>query len=172
MLFIFLSRWKDKRIPVAFWDLWSIYVLYTLAAVILNPLFNICPTGRVLIGKEEVEMDSVGEEVSLWEKMMQYPDSWAEGTLPLRSTMKKGKWGQGRPYPLYPVTGRRRNCKRRDCGFIFLWAAQMGRCLERLGGPQGRCWLVCSWSLQTSDCIHWLARDANCSMSYPTHSGG
>lgn len=35
-------------------------------------------------------MDSVGEEVSLWEKMMQYPDSWAEGTLLLRSTMKKG----------------------------------------------------------------------------------
>ncbi|CAG09849.1 unnamed protein product, partial [Tetraodon nigroviridis] len=45
--------------------------------------------GRILIGKEEVEMDSVGEEVSLWEKMMQYPDSWAEGTLPLRATMKK-----------------------------------------------------------------------------------
>lgn len=43
-----------------------------------------------------MEMDSVGEEVSLWQKMMQYPDSWAEGTLPLRSTMEKakGKWGQ------------------------------------------------------------------------------
>ncbi|XP_075959413.1 synaptotagmin-like protein 4 [Anarhichas minor] len=38
-----------------------------------------------------VEMDPAGEEVSLWEKMMQYPDSWAEGTLPLRSTMVKGK---------------------------------------------------------------------------------
>uniref|UniRef100_H3C358 Synaptotagmin-like protein 4 n=1 Tax=Tetraodon nigroviridis TaxID=99883 RepID=H3C358_TETNG len=48
--------------------------------------------GRILIGKEEVEMDSVGEEVSLWEKMMQYPDSWAEGTLPLRATMKKGNF--------------------------------------------------------------------------------
>ncbi|XP_078116434.1 synaptotagmin-like protein 4 isoform X2 [Sander vitreus] len=47
--------------------------------------------GTVKIGKEEVEMDSVGEEVSLWKKMMQYPDSWAEGTLPLRSTMVKGK---------------------------------------------------------------------------------
>lgn len=73
-----------------FLDLWCIYVLYALAALILNPLLNIHPAGRVLIGKEEVEMDSVGEEVSLWEKMMQYPDSWAEGTLPLRSTMKKG----------------------------------------------------------------------------------
>lgn len=85
----FLS--KDKRNRVAFLDLCSIYVLYTLATVILNPLFTLRPTGRVLIGKEEVDMDSVGEEVSLWEKMMQYPDSWAEGTLPLRSTMKKGK---------------------------------------------------------------------------------
>ncbi|AWP11867.1 putative synaptotagmin-like protein 4 [Scophthalmus maximus] len=47
--------------------------------------------GTIRIGKEEVEMDSVGEEVSLWEKMMQYPDSWAEGTLPLRSTMQEGK---------------------------------------------------------------------------------
>ncbi|XP_034398931.1 synaptotagmin-like protein 4 isoform X3 [Cyclopterus lumpus] len=47
--------------------------------------------GTVKSGKVEVEMDSVGEEVSLWEKMMQYPDSWAEGTLPLRSTMVTGK---------------------------------------------------------------------------------
>ncbi|XP_051926927.1 synaptotagmin-like protein 4 isoform X7 [Hippocampus zosterae] len=48
--------------------------------------------GTVKIGSQEVEMDSVGEEVSLWKKMMQYPDSWAEGTLPLRTTMrKKGK---------------------------------------------------------------------------------
>ncbi|XP_049591494.1 synaptotagmin-like protein 4 isoform X6 [Syngnathus scovelli] len=45
--------------------------------------------GTVKIGNEEVGMDSVGEEVSLWQKMMQYPDSWAEGTLPLRTTMKK-----------------------------------------------------------------------------------
>ncbi|XP_036404653.1 synaptotagmin-like protein 4 [Megalops cyprinoides] len=35
--------------------------------------------------------DSTGEEVCLWQKMMQYPDSWAEGTLPLRSSMGKGK---------------------------------------------------------------------------------
>ncbi|KAM8909804.1 synaptotagmin-like protein 4 isoform 2-T3 [Spinachia spinachia] len=47
--------------------------------------------GTVKAGKVEVEMDSVGEEVSMWEKMMQYPDSWAEGSLPLRSTMLKGK---------------------------------------------------------------------------------
>lgn len=47
--------------------------------------------GTVKIGKEEVEPESVGEEISLWQKMMQYPDSWAEGTLPLRSTMGKTK---------------------------------------------------------------------------------
>ncbi|XP_046876647.1 synaptotagmin-like protein 4 isoform X2 [Hypomesus transpacificus] len=46
-------------------------------------------TGTMKVGKEDVEMDSAGEEVSLWEKMMQYPDSWAEGTLPLRSSMGK-----------------------------------------------------------------------------------
>ncbi|XP_056295222.1 synaptotagmin-like protein 4 isoform X2 [Pseudoliparis swirei] len=50
-----------------------------------------CMKGTVKTGKVEVEMDSVGEEVSLWEKMMQYPDSWAEGTLSLRSTMLTGK---------------------------------------------------------------------------------
>nr|XP_057931283.1 synaptotagmin-like protein 4 [Doryrhamphus excisus] len=47
--------------------------------------------GTVKMGNDEVEMDSVGEEVSLWQKMMQYPDSWAEGSLPLRATMKKKK---------------------------------------------------------------------------------
>ncbi|MED6235494.1 hypothetical protein ATANTOWER_027619 [Ataeniobius toweri] len=47
--------------------------------------------GTVKIRKEEVEPESVGEEINLWQKMMQYPDSWAEGTLPLRSTMGKTK---------------------------------------------------------------------------------
>uniref|UniRef100_A0A8C6XZ58 Synaptotagmin-like protein 4 n=1 Tax=Naja naja TaxID=35670 RepID=A0A8C6XZ58_NAJNA len=36
-------------------------------------------------------MDSTGEEISLWQKMRQYPGSWAEGTLPLRATMIKTK---------------------------------------------------------------------------------
>ncbi|KAJ8351190.1 hypothetical protein SKAU_G00226660 [Synaphobranchus kaupii] len=35
--------------------------------------------------------DVTGEEVCLWQKMMQYPDSWAEGTLSLRSSMAKNK---------------------------------------------------------------------------------
>ncbi|NWV29118.1 SYTL4 protein, partial [Origma solitaria] len=34
-------------------------------------------------------MDSTGEELNLWQKMRQYPGSWAEGTLQLRSTMAK-----------------------------------------------------------------------------------
>uniref|UniRef100_A0A8C0RKH3 Synaptotagmin-like protein 4 n=1 Tax=Canis lupus familiaris TaxID=9615 RepID=A0A8C0RKH3_CANLF len=38
-------------------------------------------------------MDSTGEEVSLWQKMRQYPGSWAEGTLQLRSSMAKQKLG-------------------------------------------------------------------------------
>ncbi|XP_006901201.1 PREDICTED: synaptotagmin-like protein 4 [Elephantulus edwardii] len=38
-------------------------------------------------------MDSTGEEVSLWQKMRQYPESWAEGTLHLRSSMAKQKLG-------------------------------------------------------------------------------
>ncbi|KAM9324894.1 synaptotagmin-like protein 4 [Gastrophryne carolinensis] len=36
-------------------------------------------------------MDSTGEELSLWKKMRQYPGSWAEGTLLLRSTMARAK---------------------------------------------------------------------------------
>ncbi|XP_019482327.1 PREDICTED: synaptotagmin-like protein 4 isoform X1 [Hipposideros armiger] len=38
-------------------------------------------------------MDSTGEEVSLWQKMRQYPGSWAEGSLQLRSSMAKQKLG-------------------------------------------------------------------------------
>ncbi|XP_034509438.1 synaptotagmin-like protein 4 isoform X2 [Ailuropoda melanoleuca] len=38
-------------------------------------------------------MDSTGEEVSLWQKMRQYPGSWAEGALQLRSSMAKQKLG-------------------------------------------------------------------------------
>ncbi|XP_035265194.1 synaptotagmin-like protein 4 [Anguilla anguilla] len=41
--------------------------------------------------EEGTGWDSTGEEVCLWQTMMQYPDSWAEGTLPLRSSMAKNK---------------------------------------------------------------------------------
>ncbi|TSQ81060.1 Synaptotagmin-like protein 4 [Bagarius yarrelli] len=46
---------------------------------------------RLNEGKQEWVADSTGEEVSLWKKMMQFPDSWAEGSLPLRSSMGKQK---------------------------------------------------------------------------------
>lgn len=61
------------------------------AQILHSPSAIFTTAGAVSTGKVEVEMDSVGEEVSLWQKMMQYPDSWAEGTLPLRSTMEKTK---------------------------------------------------------------------------------
>ncbi|KAG9338645.1 hypothetical protein JZ751_025483, partial [Albula glossodonta] len=50
--------------------------------------------------------DSTDEEVCLWQKMMQYPDSWAEGALPLRSSMEGRPlaWGCPLCVPL-PATG-------------------------------------------------------------------
>ncbi|XP_023653626.1 synaptotagmin-like protein 4 [Paramormyrops kingsleyae] len=36
---------------------------------------------------QEVSVDYTEDEACLWRKMMQYPGSWAEGTLPLRSSM-------------------------------------------------------------------------------------
>lgn len=90
------------------------------AQILHSPSAIFTTAGAVSTGKVEVEMDSVGEEVSLWQKMMQYPDSWAEGTLPLRSTMEKtkGKWGRHRPGPSNnPGTGMERSCGRQ----IWLW---------------------------------------------------
>ncbi|XP_048884740.1 synaptotagmin-like protein 4 isoform X2 [Brienomyrus brachyistius] len=40
---------------------------------------------------QEAAVDYTEEEACLWRKMMQYPGSWAEGTLPLRSSMGKSK---------------------------------------------------------------------------------
>ncbi|XP_056898897.1 synaptotagmin-like protein 4 isoform X5 [Takifugu flavidus] len=80
-----LEQLQEMCLELTVWDKETVVSNEFLGGVRLSS-----GKGRVLIGKEEVEMDSVGEEVSLWEKMMQYPDSWAEGTLPLRSTMKKG----------------------------------------------------------------------------------
>ncbi|KAJ8255134.1 hypothetical protein GJAV_G00201300 [Gymnothorax javanicus] len=44
-------------------------------------------SGAGMVEGVENSWDSSGEEVCLWQKMMQYPDSWAEGTLSLRSSM-------------------------------------------------------------------------------------
>uniref|UniRef100_A0A3B4ASN5 Synaptotagmin-like protein 4 n=1 Tax=Periophthalmus magnuspinnatus TaxID=409849 RepID=A0A3B4ASN5_9GOBI len=76
-----LEQLKEMCLELTLWDREAMSSNEFLGGVRLS-------SGK---GKEEVEMDSVGEEVSLWQKMMQYPDSWAEGTLPLRSTMGKSK---------------------------------------------------------------------------------
>ncbi|KAI4882922.1 hypothetical protein NFI96_021494 [Prochilodus magdalenae] len=42
-------------------------------------------------GKKVDWMDSVGEEVEVWEKMMVHPNSWVEADLPLRASMTPRK---------------------------------------------------------------------------------
>lgn len=81
-----LEQLKGMCLELTVWDKEAISTNEFLGGVRLSS-----GNGTVKIGKEEVEMDSVGEEVSLWQKMMQYPDSWAEGTLPLRSSMERNK---------------------------------------------------------------------------------
>nr|XP_046262264.1 synaptotagmin-like protein 4 isoform X2 [Scatophagus argus] len=81
-----LEQLKEMCLELTVWDREAMSSNEFLGGVRLSS-----GKGPIKMGKEEVEMDSVGEEVSLWQKMMQYPDSWAEGTLPLRSTMEKGK---------------------------------------------------------------------------------
>ncbi|XP_070819335.1 synaptotagmin-like protein 4 isoform X2 [Chaetodon trifascialis] len=81
-----LEQLKDMCLELTVWDREALLSNEFLGGVRLSS-----GSDTVKIGKEEVEKDSVGEEVSLWRKMMQYPDSWAEGTLPLRSTMEKPK---------------------------------------------------------------------------------
>lgn len=63
------------------------------SCVLVYPMNNLKLMFAVTVkeGKSEWVADSTGEEISLWQKMMQYPDSWAEGTLSLRSSMGKGK---------------------------------------------------------------------------------
>ncbi|CAN9515142.1 unnamed protein product [Ophioblennius macclurei] len=77
-----LEQLRDMSVELTVWDKEAMLNNEFLGGVRLSS-----GKGTIKMGKEEVELDSVGEEVSLWEKMMQYPDSWAEGTLPLRSSM-------------------------------------------------------------------------------------
>ncbi|CAL1613772.1 unnamed protein product [Knipowitschia caucasica] len=81
-----LEQLKEMCLELTVWDREAVSSNEFLGGVRLST-----GKGSVKIGKSDVEMDSVGEEVSLWLKMMQYPDSWAEGTLPLRATMGKSK---------------------------------------------------------------------------------
>ncbi|KAG7266520.1 hypothetical protein CRUP_036536, partial [Coryphaenoides rupestris] len=77
-----LEMLRDMCVELTVWDRENMSSNEFMGGVRLST-----GTGARTTGKDSVEMDSVGEEVSLWEKMMQYPDSWAEGSLPLRSTM-------------------------------------------------------------------------------------
>ncbi|XP_052470506.1 synaptotagmin-like protein 4 [Carassius gibelio] len=81
-----LEQLKDVCLELTVWDRETLSSNDFLGGVRLS-------LGGVTIkeGKEEWVADSTGEEILLWKKMMQYPDSWAEGTLPLRSSMGKGK---------------------------------------------------------------------------------
>ncbi|XP_024139697.1 synaptotagmin-like protein 4 isoform X1 [Oryzias melastigma] len=79
-----LEQLKEVCLELTVWDKEAVLNNELLGGVRLSS-----GNGAIKVGKTEVELDSVGEEVSLWQKMMQYPDSWAEGTLPLRSTMAK-----------------------------------------------------------------------------------
>ncbi|XP_016150584.1 synaptotagmin-like protein 4 isoform X1 [Sinocyclocheilus grahami] len=81
-----LEQLKDVCLELTVWDRETLHSNDFLGGVRLS-------LGGVNIkeGKEGWVADSTGEEILLWRKMMQYPDSWAEGTLPLRSSMGKGK---------------------------------------------------------------------------------
>ncbi|RVE67466.1 hypothetical protein OJAV_G00103160 [Oryzias javanicus] len=79
-----LEQLKEMCLELTVWDKEAVLNNELLGGVRLSS-----GNGAIKVGKNEMELDSVGEEVSLWQKMMQYPDSWAEGTLPLRSTMAK-----------------------------------------------------------------------------------
>ncbi|XP_051716139.1 synaptotagmin-like protein 4 [Ctenopharyngodon idella] len=81
-----LEQLKDMCLELTVWDRETLSSNDFLGGVRLS-------LGAVTVkeGKEEWVANSTGEEILLWKKMMQYPDSWAEGTLPLRSSMGKAK---------------------------------------------------------------------------------
>ncbi|XP_043112988.1 synaptotagmin-like protein 4 [Puntigrus tetrazona] len=81
-----LEQLNDVCLELTVWDRETLHSNDFLGGVQLS-------LGGVTIkeGKEEWLADSTGEEILLWKKMLQYPDSWAEGTLQLRSSMGKGK---------------------------------------------------------------------------------
>ncbi|KAL0974109.1 hypothetical protein UPYG_G00215470 [Umbra pygmaea] len=73
---------KEMYLELTVWDREAMSTNDFLGGVRLS-------TGSLMVGNEEAE--STEEEVSQWQKMMQYPDSWAEGTLALRSSMGNNK---------------------------------------------------------------------------------
>ncbi|XP_076005160.1 synaptotagmin-like protein 4 [Genypterus blacodes] len=79
-----LEQLKEMCLELTVWDKEALTSNEFLGGVRLST-----GEGTIKVGKDDMEMDSVGEEVSVWEKMMQYPDSSAEGSLLLRSNMGK-----------------------------------------------------------------------------------
>lgn len=81
-----LEQLKDMCLELTVWDRETLSSNDFLGGV------RLClGAATVEEGNEEWVANSTGEEILLWKKMMQYPDSWAEGTLPLRSSMGKAK---------------------------------------------------------------------------------
>ncbi|TRY88776.1 hypothetical protein DNTS_014998 [Danionella cerebrum] len=81
-----LEQLRDMSLELSIWDRETRSSNDFLGGVRLS-----LGAGTVQETKEERLFDSTAEEISLWKKMMQYPGSWAEGALPLRSSMGKAK---------------------------------------------------------------------------------
>ncbi|XP_028816279.1 synaptotagmin-like protein 4 isoform X2 [Denticeps clupeoides] len=81
-----LEQLKDMCLELTIWDREALSSNDFLGGVRLS-------AGNVTLksGHDEWVAESSEDEVSLWQRVMQYPDSWAEGTLPLRATMGKSK---------------------------------------------------------------------------------
>lgn len=81
-----LEQLRDMCLELTVWDREALSSNDFLGGVRLS-------TGTVKLksGNEEWLAESSPEEVSLWQRIMQYPGSWAEGTLPLRASMGKSK---------------------------------------------------------------------------------
>ncbi|XP_076851241.1 synaptotagmin-like protein 4 [Brachyhypopomus gauderio] len=79
-----LEQLKGLCLELTVWDREAMSSNDFLGGVRLS-----CGAVQLKEGKKDWVADSTGEEVSLWQKMMQFPDSWAEGTLLLRSSMGK-----------------------------------------------------------------------------------
>ena len=81
-------------------------------------------------GTEVDWMDSTSEEVALWEKMVNSPNTWIEATLPLRMLLiaKISKWTQS---PLAPPLKATNEV---ECGLesLALWAEIFSSCLLAL----------------------------------------
>lgn len=71
-------------------------------------------------GTEVDWMDSTSEEVALWEKMVNSPNTWIEATLPLRMLLiaKISKWTQS------PLASPLNTINQVECGLenLTLWA--------------------------------------------------